>query len=117
MEDAKAQLKGGVKKGVDMTNKMLASVQQATMPVGKAFAVAEREGTNMMNTCSDLYKKRKQYGPHIVGGSAVVAGGITAMRRGRIPGLVAATLVGGVATLAVYEVNLSQAAEKVFGKK
>ena len=103
----RASLKSGIKVAVDATNDALASAEETTISVRKPIAegvkTVEHEGSKAISEVWKAYEHRHEYGPHIVGGSALLVGGLVGMRRGRIPAAVSAALIGGLAYTFVYE--------------
>mmetsp|Transcript_91 Transcript_91/g.387 ORF Transcript_91/g.387 Transcript_91/m.387 type:complete len:168 (+) Transcript_91:89-592(+) len=100
-------LKQGVKSAVESTNDALAKVEETTIsiqtPVLESIKTAEEQGSLLASQGMRLYDRRHEYGPYIVGASAVAVGGLAALRGGRLPGVLAAALAGGVSYAAVYE--------------
>ncbi|KAL7576949.1 hypothetical protein ACA910_006706 [Epithemia clementina (nom. ined.)] len=116
-------LKSSVKSGVDATNRMLATVEETTAqvraPIVSGMQTVQEEGNKAATHLWHMYERRHEYGPHIVGGSALTMGTLTALRRkSRVAGAVSALLAGGIAYAIVYEpIPLQDLPDMVFGKK
>uniref|UniRef100_A0A7S2YS37 MICOS complex subunit n=1 Tax=Entomoneis paludosa TaxID=265537 RepID=A0A7S2YS37_9STRA len=115
-------LKGGIKATVDAANDGLAKIEESTIsiqkPVVEGMKTAEKEGAKLITQGSHIYERRHEYGPHIVGGSSLLLGGLVGLRRGRIPGAVSAAVAGGLSYAFVYEpIPLPDLPDMIFGKK
>lgn len=63
-------------------------------------------------------RRRKEFAPHIISSSAILAGGFAAMRRGRIAGILGASAAGAVAYGVVYdEIIVDKVPDMIFGRK
>lgn len=119
----RAALKASVKSGVDVTNQMLATMEEKTTeiraPIIKGWKTAQEEGDKVATHLWHFYERRHEYGPHIVGGSAVTMGAWTALRRkSLIAGAVSALLTSGIAYAIVYEpIPLQDIPDMILGKK
>jgi len=107
---------------VESVNGFLAAVQDATenvrSPIVKGIDTIETGSSVVAAKAVHMYERRHEFGPHIVGGSSLLSGGIVAARRGRIPGVLVGSMVGGLAYLAVYEsIPLADVPDALFGKK
>ena len=51
------------------------------------------------------YERRHEFGPYYVAGATVTVGSITALRRGKIPGVTLGVLAGGFTYLALYNME------------
>jgi hypothetical protein len=107
---------------VESVNGFLAAIQDATenvrSPIVKGIDTIETGGSVVAAKAVRMYERRHEFGPHIVGGSSLLSGGIVTARRGRIPGVLVGAAVGGIAYLAVYEsIPLSDVPDALFGKK
>ena len=116
-------LKSSVKSGVEGTNQLLAILEEKTMsiraPIVEGMKTAEVEGNKVAKKMWYVYERRHEYGPQIVGGSAVAMGALTSFRRrSPIASLVSAVVTGGLAYAIVYEpIPLQDIPDLVFGKK
>lgn len=115
-------LKEGIKISVDATNDMLAKAEESTLavqkPIVETMRKVEDEGSKRITQGWHIYERRHEFGPHIVGGTALVFGGLAAMRRGRIPGVATAAIAGGISYVLVYEpFPLQDIPDMMFGKK
>ena len=99
-------LKAAIKKIVDVTNRTLAVFEQTTDDTSTAFVSRftslVRQAKNIATRGMAAYDHRGNYGPQIVGGTALVVGGAVALRRGRFPGAFAGGLGGAVAYGNIY---------------
>ena len=123
VEKLRRGLKTSVKLGVDATNQMLANLEEKTVefrtPVLKGLETVQQKADSASTHMWYVYERRHEYGPHIVGGSALTMGALTALRRrSRVAGAVSAILAGGIAYAIVYEsIPLQDIPDMVFGKK
>lgn len=96
-----------IHQGVTATNAFLAKLQsqsaQIRQPIAQSLQKVEETSTSLASQALLLYERRHEYGPHIVVGSALLAGGIMNLRRGRLVGIFSGTVVGGLSYLVVYE--------------
>ena len=97
----------GVKATVSGANSVLASLQSTSegirKPVTSALKETEHQGTKMLSHCRVFYERRHEFGPYYVAGATLGVGGITALRRGRIPGVLLGVLAGGATYVSLYE--------------
>ena len=77
----------------------------------------QHEGEVVANKVTQFYEKRKQYGPEIIGGSALLVGGIVGLRRGRVPAIATAAATGFLAYVGVYELDLHRMPDIIFGRE
>jgi hypothetical protein len=115
-------LRSIVKTTVDSTNTALASLEQASkgvlQPVKSSLKTLGEQSSTVGETVKYTYQRRHEFAPHLIGGSAVLGGGIMALRRGRIAGLVGAVATGGLAYAAVYDqINMDNVPDIIFGRK
>lgn len=118
-------LRSGIRKAVDATNGFLASLEETREsfrkgPVVKGIHAVESEGSLLAERAVQAYQRRHEYGPHVVVGSALLAGAVVSARRGgaKLPGLLAGAVAGGVSYLAVYEsVPAEDVPDLLFGKR
>jgi hypothetical protein len=108
--------------GVESVNTFLSAVHDTADsfrgPILKGIDTVESGSSVIATKAMFMYERRHEFGPHIVGGSAIAVGGLTAVRRGRVPGVLVGVMTGGLAYLAVYEsVPLSDIPDVIFGKK
>lgn len=90
-----------IKQAVNLTNSTLSSFEQAadessTMFVSRLQQLG-RQARHIATRAVSTYEQRTQYGPQIVAGSAVVMGGVIALRTRRLPAGVVAGGLGGAA--------------------
>ena len=118
-------LRLGIKAAVAATNTTLANLQQVTdkvqKPVVSALQTAEDTAATARAHASAAYQRRHEFAPHLVGGSTLVGGGVMALRRGRIAGVLGAAVAGGAAYAVVYDEitfsNVPDFQEIAFGKR
>ncbi|KAL3785758.1 hypothetical protein ACHAW5_003600 [Stephanodiscus triporus] len=95
-----------VKQLVGMTNCALASIEEATLETSTMFVSRLRElskqGVYIATRALATYEHRGQYGAPIVASSAAIVGGFVAMRKGKIPGVLAAGMAGAAAYGNIY---------------
>lgn len=99
------QLKAGIRQGVQRTNAWLASMEEIWYHNPKVVQVQNNIQTTL-HTIVTAYEHRHEYGPVLIGTTALTTGGITAFRRGRWPGIVAALVSSTVAYGFVYGLEL-----------
>eukprot|EP00985_Skeletonema_marinoi_P007607 scaffold3348_cov79-Skeletonema_marinoi.AAC.1 len=99
-------LKAAIKKVVNVTNSTLATFEQTTDESSTAFASRltslARQAKFIATRGMATYEQRGNYGPQIIGGTALVVGGAVALRRGRFPGALAGGLGGAAAYGNIY---------------
>jgi hypothetical protein len=120
--EASKSFKAYLHNGVESVNKVLSAVHDTAdsvrSPILKGIDEVESRSSVVATKAMLMYERRHEFGPHIVGGSAIGVGGLIAMRRGRVPGALMGIMAGGLAYLAVYEsVPLSDIPDVIFGKK
>jgi tyrosine-protein phosphatase YwqE len=115
----------GVSQVVASTNAALGSLQRSTegirRPISTSFHQAATAVGQAATTLHDAYGQRRQYGPYIVAGSAVVTGGITKLRgRGKLASALVATSTGVAAYAVVYDLiplSMEDVPDILFGRK
>jgi len=99
-------LKTSIKKVVEVTNSTLATFEQTTDETSSAFVSRimsrGRQARSIATRGVAAYEQRGSYGPQIVAGTALVVGGVVALRRGKLPGALACGLGGAAAYGNVY---------------
>mmetsp|Transcript_8801 Transcript_8801/g.12468 ORF Transcript_8801/g.12468 Transcript_8801/m.12468 type:complete len:132 (-) Transcript_8801:1506-1901(-) len=110
-------LRSGIKAFVKGANSMLASLEHTSQTVGKPviqnIQYAGHQGAMVGGQLVKAYEVRKQYGPEIIGGSALVVTSLVGLRRGRFPGVLAGGLTAGFTYLGIYEVDFYQLKDKI----
>lgn len=95
-----------IKQVVGMTNSALASFEESTAEsstmIVSRLQVLGKQARHIAARAMTTYEHRAQYGPQIVAGSVAVVGGAVALRRGRIPGVMAGGVSGAAAYGGVY---------------
>mmetsp|Transcript_25767 Transcript_25767/g.60408 ORF Transcript_25767/g.60408 Transcript_25767/m.60408 type:complete len:130 (-) Transcript_25767:187-576(-) len=89
-------------------------------PLSSTLQTIEDNGAVAIVTAKNVYTKRKQYAPQIMLGTALTSGGYLWLRRGRIAGIIGATLGSGMAYSIVYDefpFDLENFPNMIFGKK
>lgn len=93
-------------------------IQQASSPVVDSIDQVKAQSGVFVAGASDLYQRRHEYPVEIVASSAFLGGGVLALRRGRIAGLLGAVTFGGAAYAVVYdEIDLGDIYRNTFEKK
>jgi hypothetical protein len=115
-------IRSGIKTAVAAANNFLGSVETMTagvkQPVESTWETVKTQSKSLADSTVYTYQRRREFAPQIIGGSAVIGGGIVALRRGRIAGVLGAAAAGGAAYAIVYdEINLETIPDYIFGKK
>lgn len=99
-------LKKSLRTAVQTTNRMLstaeATVDTLREPVASTWQKVTRGGATAAAHVVTAYDRRHEYGPLGIVTTAVATGAVVTLRRGRVPGAVAALLAGGVVYGVVY---------------
>ena len=116
------QFKEAIKSAVDSANVGLEKLQtkfnEVKRPIDGTLHQLQDGSASLAESAKTLYQRRHEYAPEIIGGTAVTTGGYFWLRRGRIAGVLGATLGAGAAYAVVYdELDLEKTKEMVFGKK
>ena len=124
------QFKKLIKSGVSVANSGLrlahTTFHNVQEPMSSTLQSIEEHSAVAVETAKNVYLKRKQHAPEIIGGTAVFTGGYLWLRRGRIAGALGAAVGAGAAYSVVYDefpvdLNLDLDLEKlpnmIFGKK
>lgn len=121
VSSVQASLKTSIKSGVESANNVLAGLEESADKYGKPVVSSlhniQHEGEIVANKASQFYEKRKQYGPEIIGGSALLVGGIVGLRRGRVPAVATAAATGFLAYVGVYELDIHRIPDVIFGQE
>lgn len=122
MDDFQKSLRSGIHQSVDATNRILATLEMETKkvsrPVVSGLKNVEHEGSYLASQTMRMYERRREFGPHIVLGSAAVVGSLAMLRRGRISAVLSGVLAGGAAYMAVYNpLPLADVPDLIFGRK
>jgi hypothetical protein len=100
-----------IKQFVNMTNSTLATVEKSTHETSSALISRIRplliQGEYIVTRTLAMYEQRGQYGVPIVAGSAILFGGLVALRSGKYRGVMAASVAGGAAYGNIYGYQLS----------
>ena len=113
-------LKEVVKSGVNVCNKALAGIGDATegikQPLKSTWKNVSEESSVVTDKIQYVYQRRHEFAPHIIGTSAVVGAGYFGLRRGRIAGIIGGVALGGVAYGVVYDqFNIDNIPDVLFG--
>jgi hypothetical protein len=97
-------------------------VEQATggvrKPATSAWQTVTTQASVVPDSAKSIYNRRHEFAPELIGGSVVLGGGIMALSRGRIAGVLGAAVAGGAAYAVVYdEISLQGVPDMIFGKK
>ena len=99
-------LKDSLSQAVQATNRALASAEETVTGMRERLSPllhqASETATTVASTATDLYEHRKEYGPVTIGGTSIVTGAVVTLRRGKLPGLVAATLASAATYGVIY---------------
>uniref|UniRef100_A0A6S8XZG1 Uncharacterized protein n=1 Tax=Ditylum brightwellii TaxID=49249 RepID=A0A6S8XZG1_9STRA len=102
-------LKTAIKTVVKSTNTVLASLEEVTYETSSNFSsrllAVARQGRYVAAKAYTAYGGRREFGPQIVAGTALLTGGIMGLRRGKFTGAFSSLLGGGAAYGAVYGVD------------
>ena len=100
-----------IKQFVSMTNTTLATLEKSADETSTAFVSRFRplliHGEYIVTRSLATYEQRGQYGVPIVAGSAILFGGLVALRTGKYRGAMAASVAGGAAYGNIYGYQLS----------
>lgn len=100
-----------IKQFVSMTNTTLATLEKSADETSTAFISRFRplliQGQYIVTRSLATYEQRGQYGVPIVAGSAILFGGLVALRTGKYRGAMAASVAGGAAYGNIYGYQLS----------
>jgi hypothetical protein len=99
-------LKESLRTAVQATNRMLATVHdtvvQVREPVVSTWQQVADSTSVAVSHVANAYDRRHEYGPAAIAATTFTAGAVVTLRRGRLPGAVAAVLAGGLAYGVVY---------------
>lgn len=114
--------KGFAKSAVDGANAFLAGLERSTEGIRKPFSSSMKtvgeQSSKITEKIQYTYKRRHEFAPEIIGGSAVLGGAVFGLRRGRIAAVIGAAATGGAAYAIVYDqINLDNVPDIVFGRK
>jgi hypothetical protein len=121
LSEVKSSFKSSIKSAVQHTNEILAGLEETsdkiTKPAMENYRHLEKKSENALKQAGHYYDRRKQYGPHLVIGSALLVGGFVGLRRGRVPAVATGAVTGFVTYLGVYEIELHHLPDIIFGKQ
>ena len=107
MDSFKAGVHSAVKTCVQGCNSALGSLQHTTeairRPVTTGMEHLEMTGETISTEARVAWERRHEFGPYYVGGATIGVFGITALRRGKWPGLVLGGLAGAATYMTIYE--------------
>ena len=72
-------------------------------PIVQSFGTVGEESSKLVDIASSMYEKRREYAPQIIASSIVSTGFIFTMRRGRVGGILGASVAGAAAYGVVYD--------------
>jgi hypothetical protein len=110
VRDARRQFKSSITSAVTQTNYVLSSLEETatttmddtTKKIQPVVQQVNTQGSRLFQHTVRAYERRKEFGPPIGLGTALLVGGAVALRRRRrLPGALAGVASGGVAYLAV----------------
>lgn len=100
---------GSLQLFVAATNSTLASFEQTTQESSTMFAsrlsALGRQMAYVSSRAAAGYESRRDYGPQLIGGAALVVGGVVGLRTGKIGGALAGGLGGTAAYENIYGIN------------
>jgi hypothetical protein len=114
--------RSGIKAVVGAANSVLGSVEQVTegvrKPASSTWHTVQEQSSVVADKAKYTYQRRHEFAPQLIGGSAILGGGIMALRRGKIAGALGAVIAGGAAYAVVYdELDFTALPDMIFGKK
>lgn len=119
--EIKASVRSVIKLSVNTCNSALANLEHSSEQVGKPFVATlmnvQQQGTTVARKALQVYDTRHEYGPHIIAASSLLCGSIAGLRRGRLPAFAVGATFGFAAYIVVYEVNLANFPDILFGKR
>ncbi|CAJ1963890.1 unnamed protein product [Cylindrotheca closterium] len=97
----------GIKEAVALTNMCLSKTERLgkdiQKPIAQSFGIVEDKSSKMLDVALDAYGKRKEYGFQIITSSFAGFGVVGLVRRGRIGGIISASVAGAAAYGIVYD--------------
>ena len=110
MASVRSNVKCAIKSSVKATNAALATMEETYVSTQSNFvsrlSSLQRQGRFVAEKAIRAYQAKEQYGPEVIGSSAVVFGGVTAFRRGKIPGIAVGVMAGSAAYAAIYGIPI-----------
>ena len=114
--------KEAIKSAVDSANvgleKMQTKFNEIKRPIDGTLHQLQDGTESISHQVQTLYARRHEYAPELIGGTAATTGAYFWLRRGRLAGVLGATMGAGAAYAIVYdELDLEKTKAMVFGKK
>jgi len=111
-------LKESLRSAVQTTNRALASLESTIKgPITTAYHKTTETGSEIAAYGVDCYQRRHEFGVVGIAATSLTAGGIVTLRRGRLPGVVAAAIAGAAAYGVVYGLDDLNLPERFGGSK
>jgi hypothetical protein len=116
------QLKEAIKSAVASANDGLERLQvkfdDFKKPISSTLQTVQDGSASTVDSIKNLYQRRHEYAPEIIGGTTVVTGGYFLLRRGRAAAVLGGMLGAGAAYAIVYdEFDFEKIPDVVFGNK
>ncbi|KAG7374424.1 hypothetical protein IV203_013519 [Nitzschia inconspicua] len=117
-DQLKEAIKSAVSKANDSLEKLQSNFNEWKKPVVSTLQTVEDKSAVVVKEVSNVYQRRHEYAPEIIGGTTLVTGGYFWMRRGRLAGLLGGAMGAGAAYAIVYdEFQLEKIPDVLFGPK
>jgi hypothetical protein len=104
----------GTNRGLETAEETVNHVRERMDPI---IGQASETVTSVAAAATQLYEHRKEYGPVAIAGAAITVGALVTLRRGKLPGAVAATLASGATYGVVYGLDGLEIPKYYSGKK
>ena len=101
-------------RGLEAAEETINHIRERVDPI---IGQASETATFVAAAATQLYENRKEYGPAAIAGAAISVGALVTLRRGKLPGAVAATLASGVTYGVVYGLDGLEIPKYDSGKK
>ena len=101
-------------RGLEAAEETINHIRERVDPI---IGQASETATFVAASATQLYENRKEYGPAAIAGAAISVGALVTLRRGKLPGAVAATLASGVTYGVVYGLDGLEIPKYDSGKK
>jgi hypothetical protein len=116
------QFKEAIKSAVSTANESLGKLQwrvdEWKKPFSSTLLTVEQNSATAMSTITNIFQRRHEYAPHIIGGTTLLTGGYFWLRRSRLAGILGGAMGAGAAYALVYdEFQLEKIPDVLFGGK
>jgi len=96
-----------IEEAVSLTNLGLSKLEQISKniqaPVVQSFGKIGKDSHRLLDVASSAYDKRREYAPQIIASCVVSTGAMFTLRRGRVAGILGASVAGAAAYSFVYD--------------